>query len=236
MKKLTYTLLFIVICTVQHLHAQTEPMHIVFQKQEKPQYSSIYFLEVKDVSQFKIPKGIENFVIGYQHISFYHHLYNNRLTDEATLAKYYAIVEEENIDTLQFTYNNLKKTVLHTLFYMQDGIKHCILDTDFDHSFLNEEVFRFEQDETTGNYPHFFTNLKVPVDSLSYSTTKLIPVGIKNSTNSSTGNDIIADSLQVDIFPNFSYQSHFIDDGDTILMYFSMQDFDLFYLKQDIAI
>ena len=239
MKKLivaVLTILFVTTCIIREGYAQTQSMHIVFQKQEKPQYSSTYFLEEKDVSKFKVPEGIKDFAIGYQNISYYHHLYNNRHLSEANLLKYQSIVEEYNIDTLQFIHNSLKNTILHVLFYMQNGVKHCILDTDFDNSFVNEQLFKFEKNEITDNYPHFFTNLKIPIDSLSHSTTKLIPVGIKSSTSSVTGDNVIADSLQVDIFPNFSYQGHLIDDSDTILMDFPILNFDQFYLKQKIDI
>ncbi|MDL2313263.1 TlpA family protein disulfide reductase, partial [Bacteroidales bacterium OttesenSCG-928-B11] len=233
MKKLAH-ILFIATCIAQQCYAQTQIISL--QKQETTtMVISTYLREEKDISQFKIPNGAQNFVIGYINISPYHSLYNNRLLSEDKLARYQSIVDEYDIDTLQFTSNRLKETMLHVLLYMQNDTKYCILDTDFDNSFVDEEVFKYNKNDSASANTLFLTNLKAPIDSSVHSTTKLIPIAVKmNSAYSVMGNNIIADSLQVDIFPIFFYQGYFIDNVDTFLIDLYMQHFDQLYIKQDV--
>ena len=229
MKKLT-PIVLITICLTSHCFAQTQT--IFLQKQEPTTLISATFLyEEKDVSQYKIPEGMKNFTIGYFCISYPHSLYNNRYRNEERRSRYQNMIEEKDIDTLQFVYNNLYKTWLNVLIYVQNGIKYCIVDTNFDDSFVNKQVFSFNMSDSLVNNTQFYTNLNVPIDSADNSITKRVPIGIKNNTNSYTGVDIIADSLQVEIYVNISYQGFFIVDTDTIWINMYAQNFDQLYTK-----
>jgi len=229
MNKLT-SILLIIVCFTAQCFAQKQIVSLQKQEPAKQIYST-FLWEEKEVSQYKVPEGIEDFVIGYLSISYPHFLYNNRHRNEERLIRYQNRIEEDNIDTMQFVYNKLYKTWLSVLIYMQNGIKYCIVDTDFDDSFVNEEVFSFNMNDSLLNDIRFFTNLNIPVDSIENSTTKRIPIGIENDESSYTGTDIIADSLQVIIYVNISCQGFFIDDADTIWIDLHAQNFDQLYLK-----
>ena len=225
------SIVLITICFISQSFAQKQIISLEMQEPAK-QFGSTFLYEDKDVSQYKIPEGIEDFVIGYFCISYPHALYNKRHLNEERMLKYQNMVKEDAIDTLQFVYNELYKTQLNVLIYMQNGIKYCIVDTDFDNSFVNEEVFSFNTNDSISNHNRFFTNLSIPIDSIENSTTKRVPIGVKNDIGSSySGVNIIADSLQVSIFVDISYQSFFIDDSDTIWIDVYAQNFDQFYTK-----
>ncbi|MCL2434542.1 MAG: thioredoxin family protein [Lentimicrobiaceae bacterium] len=235
MSKLT-SIVLITICFSLQCFAQKQIISL--QKQEPDKLiSSASLYEDKDVSQYKIPEGIEDFVIGYLSISYPHSLYNNRHRNEERLLEYQNRVKKDDIDTMQFAYNKLHKTWLNVLIYMQNGIKHCILDTDFDDSFVNEQVFTFNTNDSISNNNRFFTNLSIPVDPIENSIAKQVPIGIANNIGSScTGDNVIADSLQIKIYVNISYQGFFIDDVDTIWVDLYAQNFDQLYTKTGIGI
>jgi len=207
---------------------------IFLQKQEPAkQITSTYLYEDKNITRYQIPEGIEDFVIGCLSISGFHSLYNERHKNKSNLIDFQILVAENDIDTMQFVYNKLIKTSLNVLIYIQDGAKHCIIDSDFDNSFLNESVFSFNMKNTIGNNTRFFTNLLIPMDSFGYSVSRQTPIGIDMISNGSvTGNNVVADSLQVDIFSDISYRSFFIDDTDTIWIDIISQNFDQLYTKK----
>jgi hypothetical protein len=226
-------IVLIAICFTTSCYAQKQT--ITLQKQEPAKRIwSTWLCEEKEVSQYELPDEIEDFVIGYLSVSYPHSLYNKRHLNEERMVRYQNMVEEDAIDTMQFIYNKLYKTWINVLIYMQNGIKYCIVDTDFDDSFVNEQVFSFDLNDSLVNSVQFFTNLNVPVDSIDNSISKRIPIGIQNDDGSTTGNNIVADSLQVSIFANISYRSFFIDDTDTIWIDLFAQNFDQFYKKNSV--
>ena len=237
MKKSLILVLLVTICTIQKAYPQTQSFTIPLQKQYGLERGISFVLnqlyEVKDVSRFNIPKGINNFVIGYLDISPYHTLYNSRLINDENLLEYYSMVEENDWDTTQFSCISIKNTKLHVLIYMQKGIKNIILDTNFDNSFLDEQAYRYNfkriKESVADEGEYIYADLKLPMDSLQHSTSKSIPIGILMNyidPSDQIGNN---DSLQVYISPNFFYKGYFIDDTDTVFINVSTKNFDLYY-------
>jgi len=229
MKRSSFLCVFF--CLAVQCYAQKQT--IFLQKQEPAiRFVSSFLYEEKDLSQYQIPKGLDGFVIGYNCVSSPHFFYNKSHQNEEWRLKYISKIEEDEIDTLQFITNKLNKIWINTLIYMQNGMKHCIIDTDFDNSFLNEEVFSFNMNDSSVNSIRYYTNLNIPVDSFENSFSKRIPIGIMNSTSSYTGNEVVADSLQVDIFSNVSYRGFFLNFTDTIWVDLFSQNFDQIYKKR----
>ena len=240
MQKLNPILLLILICVTLQGYTQSSSFWVPLQKQPRETPYTLLsnrIYEIEDISGFKIPEGIDNFVIGYLKLSEFHDRYYERHLNEANLLRYQSIVEKHQIDTIQFAYNNLKYTKLHVLLYMQNGVKHLIIDTDFDHSFLNEQVHRGSKFKEIIEDPEdrdfVFTELKLPMDSFQIPILKVIPVNIlMNETRypeDKIGNN---DSLQVYITQSFEYQGYFIVDTDTVFLNMDPQYFDLFYYNR----
>jgi thiol-disulfide isomerase/thioredoxin len=185
--------------------------------------------EVKNISKFETPEGIDQFTVGCLDIHPKHLMYKQTVK----IGKGKSLLAKQGIDTLQFIALNPKTTKLYALIYMQNGVKNLILDTDFDNSFINEKVYQFDFNKKEDTVPAFvYVDLRLPIDSFQYSTTKTIPVKIL--MNDIEPNDKIGDndSLQVYISPNFFYQGYFLNDSDTVFINLQTQNFDLFYNKQ----
>ena len=245
MKNLKSFLLFIFIGIAQQAYTQNSSFWISFQKEPMGYARTCYnncLYEVEDISKFKVSEEIPNFVIGYLNLSEFHDWYHAR----HSLLKYQSIVEKYQIDTLQFTYNNLKQTKLYVLVYLKNGYKHVVIDSDFDSSFLGEEVYKCkfkamrnwendeneneDDDDDDNDNEYIFTELKIPVDSFQYTTIKTVPVTIlMNETRrpeEKLGNN---DSLQIYITEHFIYKSYFMDNTDTVYLTMYPQYFDLLY-------
>jgi thiol-disulfide isomerase/thioredoxin len=120
---------------------------------------------------------------------------------------------------------------------MQNGIKNLVLDTNFDNSFINEQVYQFDFNENKEDAESAFVyaDLQLPVDSFQYAITKTIPVKILMNDIDSVDKIGDNDSLQVYISPNFFYQGYFMNNVDTVFVNLKTQNFDLFYNKLMIA-
>jgi len=232
MKKITTLLLFITIFIITTGYSQIETFSISLQEhygldmEISFNYNKLY--EIKNLSKYEIPEGIDNFTVGCLEFCLQYLGYKQ----VARTKKGRTMLAKQGIDTLQF-YVNPKTTKLYALLYMQNGVKNLVLDTDFDNSFINEKVYSFDfntlkhEDESAFVY----ADLQLPMDSLQHSTVKTIPVKILMNDiypNDKIGNN---DSLQVYISPNFFYQGYFMSNVDTVFVNMKIQNFDLLYNK-----
>ena len=229
MKKIALLLLLLTIYFAQKGHTQTTTislqqyygldMGIDFD------YDNLY--EVKNISKFEIPEDIDNFTIKclemFPQNASYKMLANNK--------KGKSVLAKQGIDTLQFLFLNPKTTKLYALIFMQKGVKNLILDTDFNNSFLNEQIYQFDFNTMNNNdEPAFIhTDLQLPVELFQNATVKKIPVKILMNEINSDDKMENNDSLQVYVSPDFFYQGYFMYDADTVVLNLKIQNYDLLY-------
>ena len=229
---------FIILTSDYFCFSQNNIFKIPLKKSEDWYFTNIVPLtEVKDKSAFITPFEKDDCAIGFITMSGLHEFYNNRNKNDSCKRKYEQIISKYDIDTMSFANNNLLHNKIYACVAINNGYKYIIIDTDFDKSFNNENIYHvnFNKEKISGGADdaiYINLDLTVKYDSVGFQKEKKLPISILANYIDYAENFGNNDSLQIYINPAIYYSGEFVYDKDTVNIGIECQNFDQLYNKK----